>query len=130
MAFFGILANLYRISQCWAPGVTQENSRRNVPAASPDAEAAARLGIGAARLPGTGRGDGWQPGGWESQTLLGQPVPHINHELQPSETFSRAAGVRPPPFPSHMCTHTLAEQAQGQPWLPGQCPHGPAQEPP
>lgn len=63
MAFFGILANLYRISQCWAPGVTQENSRRNVPAASPDAEAAASLGIGAARLPGTGRGDGWQPVG-------------------------------------------------------------------
>lgn len=113
MAFFGILANLYRISQCLAPlPAAAGGFQGEIPAAAPDANTLASPSTGSAW---TGRGGRWQLGGWGSQMHLGQPVPHTNHQLQLPETFSRAAGARPLPSPPCVCTHTLAEQALGQP---------------
>lgn len=86
----------------------------------PDVEALASPSTGFTRLPGQ-EGE-WQLCGRASQTHLGQPMPHTHHEMEAPGTFSRAAGVRLLPLPSRICTHTLAEQTQGQPQLLGRRP--------
>lgn len=115
MAFFGILANLYRISQCLLP--------------LPPAAAGGLQGGGmylqphlmwtlwqvpAQEPPACPRQGGRrQLGGRGSQMHLRRPLPHTKHKLQPPETFSGAAGVG-----SHLHTPWLNKpRASPGPWV-------------
>lgn len=125
MAFFGISANLYRISPCLAPRLPQIPGQgtylqprlmpvlRQVPAQDP--------------LPARHRreaGGSWAGVDPDDPRADGAPRKSraaATRNLVPS---SRREALSPP---SLKCTHTPAEQAQGQPRRLGQSPQGPAQ---